>query len=76
MLGGCLPSLLRLTGTPFWPAHRKWILFLETPKGEDLKDPFSLERTRACMADLVNAEVIDETRSLVMGRPYRYDEKM
>ena len=76
ILGGCLPSLLRLTGTPFWPAHRGCILFLETPMGEDMKDPFSLEKTRSCMADLVNAGVIDEIRGLVVGRPYGYDEKM
>ena len=44
--------------------------------GEDMKDPFSLETTRACMADLVNAGVIDEIGGLVIGRPYGYDEKM
>ena len=44
--------------------------------GEDMKDPFSLETMRACMADLVNAGVIDEIRGLVIGRPYGYDEKM
>ena len=76
LLGGCLPSLLRLTGTRFWPAHRGCILFLETPMGEDMKDPFSLGRTRACMADLVNVGVIDEISGLVIGRPYGYDEKM
>ena len=44
--------------------------------GEDRKDPFSLEKMRACMADLVNAGVIDEISGLVVGRPYGYDEKM
>ena len=44
--------------------------------GEDMKDPFSLEKTRACMADLVNTGVIDEIRGLIIGRPYGYDEKM
>ena len=44
--------------------------------GEDMKDSFSLEKTRSCMADLVNAGVIDEISGLVIGRPYGYDEKM
>lgn len=44
--------------------------------GKDMKDPFDLESTRACMADLVNAGVIDEISGLVIGRPYGYDEKM
>ena len=76
LLGGCLPLLLRLTGTRHWPDHRGCILFLETPMGEDMKDSFSPARTRACMADLVNAGVIDEISGLVIGRPYGYDEKM
>ncbi|KAK4696892.1 muramoyltetrapeptide carboxypeptidase, partial [Lecanoromycetidae sp. Uapishka_2] len=75
-LGGCLPSLLRLTGTRFWPAHRGCILFLETPTGPDMKDPFSLGSARACMADLVNVGVFEEIGGLVIGRPYGYDEEM
>ena len=76
IFGGCLPSVLRLSGTRFWPDYGGRVLFLENPMGKKIEDPFPLDDTRACMADLVNTGVFDEITGLIVGRPYGYDEQM
>ena len=70
VFGGCLPSILHLAGTKFWPDYRDRILLLENPMGEKMEDPFSLTSTRAKMADLVNLGVFEQINGVIVGRPY------
>lgn len=73
--GGCLPTILRLAGTKFWPDYQGRILLLENPMGEKMTDPLPLDVTRADMADLVNLGVFEKICGLVIGRPFGYDEE-
>ncbi|KUJ07777.1 peptidase S66, LD-carboxypeptidase A [Mollisia scopiformis] len=72
MTGGCLPSLLQLAGTRYWPSFQGKILLLENPEGERPDGPLPLEQSRSLMADLVNVGVLDEISGLVVGRPTGY----
>lgn len=49
ILGRCLPPILHLAGTKYWPDYcdRILILMLEIPMGERIEDPFSPTSTRA-----------------------------
>lgn len=76
IFGGCLPSILHLAGTKFWPDYRDRILLLENPMGEKMEDPLSLTSTRAKIADLVNLGVFEQINGVIVGRPYGYDEEM
>ena len=75
IFGGCLPSMLHLSGTKFWPDYRGRILLLETPMGEKMEDPLPLVVVQSQMADLVNLGVMEVISGLVVGRPYGFDEK-
>lgn len=72
MTGGCLPSLLHLAGTKYWPDFKGKILLLENPEGERPDGPLPLEQSRSLMADLVNLGIIDLICGLVVGRPTGY----
>lgn len=74
-MGGCLPSMLQLAGTKYFPSYSGCILFLENPEGEVFNGPLPYEQTRSLMADLVNLGIFEEIAGLVIGRPYKYDEK-
>lgn len=60
IFGGCLPSILHLAGTKYWPDYHGRIMLLENPMGEKMEDPLSLTATRAKMADLVNLGVFEQ----------------
>ncbi|CAD6564908.1 MAG: hypothetical protein ASARMPREDX12_004496 [Alectoria sarmentosa] len=72
VFGGCLPSILHLAGTKFWPDYRDRILLLENPMGEKMEDPFSLTSTRAKMADLVNLGVFEQINGVIMVKDQCY----
>ncbi|KAF2802606.1 peptidase S66, LD-carboxypeptidase A [Mytilinidion resinicola] len=77
ILGGCLPIVVRLAGTPYFPSHRGSILLLETPMAESsLTRPLPIARARAAMVDLLNAGVLEDAVGLVVGRPFGYDADM
>lgn len=76
IFGGCLPSILQLTGTKYLPDFRDRILLLETPEFEAAGTPVPLEYARSWMADLVLAGIIGSVSGIVLGRPYSYDDKM
>lgn len=75
MTGGCLPSLLQLSGTRYWPIMEGRILLLENPEGEQPDGPLPFDQTRSLMADLVNLGVFDQIVGLVVGRPKGYEGK-
>lgn len=72
LTGGCLPSLLQLAGTKYWPYFQDKILLLENPEGERPDGPLPLDQTRSLMAHLVNLGVMDDISGLVVGRPTGY----
>jgi muramoyltetrapeptide carboxypeptidase LdcA involved in peptidoglycan recycling len=72
IMGGCLPSLLQLAGTKYWPDLKGRILLLENPEGERPDGPLPFDQTRSLMADLVNLGVWDEIAGLMVGRPTGY----
>jgi muramoyltetrapeptide carboxypeptidase len=74
IFGGCLPSILHLAGTKFWPDYKGRILLLESPKGEQMDNPRTLVVTKAQMTDLDNLGVFDVIAGLVVGRPVGLDE--
>lgn len=73
IIGGCLPSLLHLRGTSFWPEFEGAILMLETPEGHDIFSGYSLERVAMDLADLDLSGVFEKVSGMILGRPYRYD---
>ena len=76
LLGGCLPSLLRVAGTEYFPSFRNAILFIETPEGPEPGEPYPLEKVDADISQLKVMGIFEEIRGLVLGIPYRYDERM
>jgi muramoyltetrapeptide carboxypeptidase LdcA involved in peptidoglycan recycling len=72
MTGGCLPSLLQLAGTKYWPEMDGKILLLENPEGERPDGPLPMEQTRSLMGDLVNLGAFEQIVGLVIGRPTGY----
>ncbi|OBT95290.1 hypothetical protein VE01_06597 [Pseudogymnoascus verrucosus] len=75
LFGGCLPSILQLAGTKYFPSYQGRILILENPEGETPNGPLPYEQTRSLMADLVNLGIFKQISGLVVGRPFKYDEE-
>ena len=76
LLGGCLPSMLRLAGTKYFPKFNNSILFIETPEGKEPGEPYPLEEADANISQLKIMGVFDKIKGLIIGIPYRYTEKM
>jgi len=76
LIGGCLPSILRVAGTKYFPSFKNSLIFLETPEGEKPGKPYSLEKVDADLSQLKEIGIFDYARGLILGIPYRYDEKM
>ncbi|MCJ1448285.1 MAG: hypothetical protein MMC23_008800 [Stictis urceolatum] len=76
VLGGCLPSLVQLLGTPYGLPVEEYqgaILLLETP--ESAEDPgrgWPLVLARQGLGDLRNAGVLGLVGGIVVGRPKGY----
>ncbi|MCJ1396688.1 hypothetical protein MMC18_009580 [Xylographa bjoerkii] len=73
VMGGCLPSILQLAGTKYFPDYSETILLLEMPDWTTPDSGMPLEFARSAVMDLVNAGVLGTVRGLVMGRPFHYD---
>jgi len=76
LLGGCLPSILRIAGTKYFPSFKNSIIFLETPEGEDPRKPYKIEKVDADLSQLIEIGIFDKARGLILGIPYKYTEKM
>jgi len=74
LFGGCLPSVLQLTGTKFWPSYEGRILFLELPDSDLPDKGIPVEQAQSLIADLVNVGVIGMIKGLVVGRPFHYED--
>ncbi len=76
LLGGCLPSMLRVAGTRYWPSFKNSLLFLETPEGVKPGTPYSLENVDRDLSQLLEIGVFDKINGLILGIPYRYTSTM
>src|SRR3989344_5873748 len=75
ILGGCLPVILHLAGTKYWPDFKDKILLLETPEGEDFRKGVSLAHVDSALGDLRNLGVFKQVKGIVFGRGFGYTEE-
>jgi muramoyltetrapeptide carboxypeptidase len=75
ILGGCLPVILHLAGTQFWPDFKDKILLLETPEGEDYRKGDSLANVDSALGDLRNLGLFSKIKGMVFGRGFGYTTK-
>ena len=75
IMGGCLPVILHLAGTKYWPDFKDKILLLETPEGEDFRKGESLANVDSALGDLRNLGVFNQVKGIVFGRGFGYTEK-
>ncbi|MDP4039960.1 MAG: LD-carboxypeptidase [Candidatus Pacearchaeota archaeon] len=75
IIGGCLPVILHLSGTKYWPDFKNKILLLETPEGEDFRKGESLANVDSALGNLRNLEVFKQIKGIVFGRGFGYTEK-
>lgn len=74
IFGGCLPSILQLAGTAYWPDYAGKILLLELPDWDAPEKGMPVDFARTALADLINAGVLGQVVGVVTGRPYKYTE--
>ncbi len=72
LLGGCLPSILHLKGTEFWPSHKGAILFLDIPESHDFRKGEPVSEAAALLTDLELYGTLQEIKGMVVGRPMKY----
>lgn len=75
ILGGCLPVILHLAGTKYWPDFKDKILLLETPEGEDFRKGESLPNVDSALGDLRNLGVFNRIKGIVFGRGFGYTKE-
>ncbi len=75
IVGGCLPSIIKLNGTKFELNYKNKILFLDIPEGQDFTKGEPLEYVDSEITDLINHGVFDVIKGLVVGRGYGYSRE-
>ncbi len=75
ILGGCLPVIMHLKGTEYWPSFKDKILLLETPEGHDFWKGQDLSDVDAFLTNLRIAGVFNEIKGIVFGRGFGYSEE-
>jgi len=78
IIGGCLPSLEQLKGTPYDFKYEGKILFIEIPEGEVLGRGMPVERIDSKLSDIEMSGNLDKINGLIFGRLFRQssdDEK-
>lgn len=74
ILGGCLPIIMHLKGTEYWPSFRDKVLLLEIPEGHDFWKGEDLSEVDAFLTDLRIAGVFNEIKGIIFGRAFGYSE--
>lgn len=72
IVGGCLPSILQLFGTPWELSYKGRVLLLELPDGPTLHSAWPLELVRWNLGDLATRGVWRDVVGVVLGRTYLY----
>jgi muramoyltetrapeptide carboxypeptidase len=72
--GGCLPSLMHLRGTPYWPEMDGKIFFWELPPGSGgHAAAMELADVDALLTDLDLSGVYGKISGMIVGRPFGFD---
>jgi muramoyltetrapeptide carboxypeptidase LdcA involved in peptidoglycan recycling len=74
IIGGCIPSINHLAGTPFWINPADKIFFIDIPEGHEFGKGLPLDSLDSFLADLDNLGVFKSIKALIVGRPYNYSE--
>ena len=74
IIGGCLPSILHMKGTEYWPKYHDSILFLELPESQVPSKGFPISYAEPHLTDLEVSGVFEEVSGLVFGRPFAYSK--
>jgi muramoyltetrapeptide carboxypeptidase LdcA involved in peptidoglycan recycling len=77
--GGTVEYVVRLLATPYVPQPFKdgsMILLLESAMGDNMRQPYPLDKFRQSLVELAVAGVLHNISGLVIGRSYKYDEQM
>lgn len=72
IIGGCLPVILHLAGTKYWPDFTDSLLLLETPEGQDFRIGEGLSYVDSALGDLRNLGVYDQIKGIILGRGFGY----
>lgn len=75
IIGGCLPSIVHLIGTEYWPDHKGKILFIEIPEGQKFDEGEPPPEVDSLLCDLELAGIFKEIKGLIVGRPFRYNKE-
>jgi muramoyltetrapeptide carboxypeptidase LdcA involved in peptidoglycan recycling len=75
VIGGCLSSILKLSGTEFDVSYEDKVLFIETPEGQDFKKGEPLNYVDSQLMDLRNLGIFDRIRGLLVGRGQGYTKE-
>jgi muramoyltetrapeptide carboxypeptidase len=75
IIGGCLPSIMHLCGTEYWPDYNGKILLLEIPDGHEFGKGEALYDVESFLYDMKNSRVFNDITGLVFGRPFNYTEE-
>jgi muramoyltetrapeptide carboxypeptidase len=75
IIGGCLTSIVNLTGTRFWPKYKDKILFLEIPEGQEFGKGEALSYVDMYLENLNLVGTFSEIKGLIFGRPFLYSEE-
>jgi len=74
-LAGAIPSINHVLGSKYMPDPTGSILFIDIPEGSSMHEGMSIADVDAWLTDLANADVLSRINGLVVGRPYKYDQK-
>ncbi len=72
LMGGCLPSIMHLKGTKFWPNHKNAIMFLDIPESHDFTKGEPVSEVDSLLTDLDLYGTLSQIKGLIVGRPTHY----
>ena len=74
IIGGCLNTIVHLSGTKYWPNYKNKILFLEISEGQVFNKGEPLPYVDRYLGQLDALGVFKQIKGLIFGRPFRYSE--
>ena len=75
IIGGCLPSIMHLKGTEYWPEHKGGIMFIDIPEGHDFTKGEPVAEVESLLTDLDLYGTLSSIKGLIIGRPTHYGKE-